>query len=46
MRLKVLFCCFSMALVLVTAPAFAATKYVNGVDPDYPPFAYVDIANA
>lgn len=42
MRLKVLFCCFYVALMFVTAPAFATTKYVNGIDSNYPPFAYID----
>lgn len=29
--------------MLAAVPAFAAKKaYVNGIDPDYPPFAYVD----
>ena len=32
-----------LALVFAAAPAFAQkTDFVNGIDPNYPPFAYVD----
>ena len=32
-----------LALVFAAAPAFAKkTSFVNGIDPNYPPFAYVD----
>ena len=41
--MKKLFVCALLATVLAAVPAFAAKKaYVNGIDPDYPPFAYVD----
>lgn len=37
--------CFLLLLLLclvTSLPALAADKYVNGIDPNYPPFAYVD----
>jgi polar amino acid transport system substrate-binding protein len=33
---------FLVALVLVAGPAGAGRVYVNGIDANYPPFAYVD----
>ena len=40
--MKKLFVCALLAAVLAAVPAFAQKTYVNGIDPDYPPFAYVD----
>lgn len=31
-----------LCLVFCAAPAFAQKTYINGIDPNYPPFAYVD----
>lgn len=40
--MKNLFVCAVLAAVLAAVPAFAKKTYVNGIDPNYPPFAYVD----
>ena len=40
--MKKLFVCAVLAAVLAAVPAFAKKTYVNGIDPNYPPFAYVD----
>jgi len=42
LNMKKLFVCALLAAVLAAVPAFAQKTYVNGIDPDYPPFAYVD----
>ena len=40
--MKKLIVCALLAAVLAAVPAFAKKAYVNGIDPDYPPFAYMD----
>ena len=40
--MKKLFVCTLLAALLAAVPAFAKKSYVNGIDPNYPPFAYVD----
>ncbi|MDO5483980.1 MAG: ABC transporter substrate-binding protein [Desulfovibrionaceae bacterium] len=40
--MKKLFVCTLLATLLAAVPAFAKKSYVNGIDPNYPPFAYVD----
>ena len=40
--MKKFFVCAVLAAVLAAVPAFAEKTYVNGIDPNYPPFAYVD----
>ena len=42
MSMKKFFVCALMATLLAAVPAFAQKSYVNGIDPNYPPFAYVD----
>ncbi len=34
------------ALLLISCPALAATKLVNGIDANYPPFAFIDKTGA
>lgn len=41
-RMKKVFVCALLAALLAALPAFAQKSYVNGIDPNYPPFAYVD----
>ncbi|GAI28878.1 unnamed protein product [marine sediment metagenome] len=40
----VLMVIFSLLIVLCTSSIslLAAEKYINGIDADYPPFAYID----
>lgn len=40
--MKKLAVCALLAAVLAAVPAFAKKSFVNGIDPNYPPFAYVD----
>lgn len=40
--MKKIFLLLTLGLVLMAASAQAAQKYVNGIDANYPPFAYVD----
>lgn len=41
--MRTLLACTLLAAVLTAVPALAAGKsYINGIDPNYPPFAYVD----
>lgn len=40
--MKKLFVCTMLAVMLAAVPAFAKKSYINGIDPNYPPFAYVD----
>ena len=42
MSVKSLFLSLAAAVLLMAAPAFAADKYVNGIDANYPPFAFLD----
>lgn len=42
LSMKKLFVCALLAAVMAAVPAFAKKSYVNGIDPNYPPFAYVD----
>lgn len=42
MSMKKFFVCALLATLLTAVPAFAKKSYVNGIDPNYPPFAYVD----
>ena len=42
LNMKKLIVCALLAAVLAAVPAFAKKAYVNGIDPDYPPFAYMD----
>ena len=42
MNMKKFFVCALLASLLAVVPAFAQKSYVNGIDPNYPPFAYVD----
>lgn len=39
---KSLFLALAVAILLTAAPALAADHYVNGIDANYPPFAFVD----
>ena len=34
-----IFVCALLASLLAAVPAFAKKSYVNGIDPNYPPFA-------
>ena len=45
MSMKKFFVCALMATLLAAVPAFAQKSYVNGIDPNYPPFTYVDEKN-
>ena len=40
--MKKLFVCALLFGLLASVPAFAQKTYVNGIDSNYPPFAYVD----
>ena len=40
--MKKLLVCALLAAVMAAVPAFAKKSYVNGIDPNYPPFADVD----
>ncbi|MBO4301206.1 MAG: amino acid ABC transporter substrate-binding protein [Desulfovibrio sp.] len=40
--MKKFFACAMLAVMLAAVPALAQKTYVNGIDPNYPPFAYVD----
>ena len=40
--MKKILVCTLLAVMLAAVPAFAKKSYVNGIDPNYPPFAYVD----
>ena len=40
--MKKFFSCLLLAAVFMAVPALAQKTYVNGIDPNYPPFAYVD----
>lgn len=40
--MKKVFVCALLTALLAAMPAFAQKSYVNGIDPNYPPFAYVD----
>lgn len=42
MSMKKFFVCALLASLLAAVPAFAKKNYVNGIDPNYPPFAYMD----
>lgn len=42
MSMKKFFVCALLASLLAAVPAFAKKSYVNGIDPNYPPFAYMD----
>ena len=44
MRKSLLTLTFALALVVFSAPGTFAASYVNGIDANYPPFAYVDKA--
>lgn len=40
--MKKIFVCTLLTALLAAVPAFAKKSYINGIDPNYPPFAYVD----
>lgn len=40
--MKKIFACVLLSALAVAVPAFAEKTYVNGIDPNYPPFAFVD----
>lgn len=42
MRKRILTVIFAVALVAVSVAGVSAASYVNGIDANYPPFAYVD----
>jgi polar amino acid transport system substrate-binding protein len=42
MTFKSLLLSLAAAFLLLTAPAFAQDKYINGIDANYPPFAFLD----
>ena len=42
MSIKSLFLSLAAAVLLLAAPALAAEKYINGIDANYPPFAFLD----
>ncbi len=42
MRVKTFLCTLTVAFLLTTGTALAAPHYVNGIDANYPPFAYLD----
>lgn len=40
--MKKILVCAMLTAILAAVPAFAKKSFVNGIDPNYPPFAYVD----
>lgn len=42
MRFRTLLLALAAAVTLMAAPALAAEHYINGIDANYPPFAFVD----
>jgi polar amino acid transport system substrate-binding protein len=41
-KMKKLLACALVGLVLAAVPAMAEKSFINGIDPNYPPFAYMD----
>lgn len=39
---RLLVCCAALVSIAFGGQALAADKYINGIDPNYPPFAFVD----
>ena len=40
--MKKLFALVLLSVLALSGQAFAQKTYVNGIDPNYPPFAYID----
>lgn len=43
--MKKLFALVLLSVLALSGQAFAQKTYVNGIDPNYPPFAYIDEKN-